>query len=205
MYKILTKLHTSKPGVFHIHMVKNADGEWVEYQAETKDEVELEALKLLKHIGCDDLRVIVEEPYYVDLQYEEDPDFNEQDEKAKVLGLIKHTGWGDLKISDNKPFSIDMIWGVREEVVVRHTITMITPENCVCEPMKLESIIPGSSRSLTVTFTEPVKSFHLIVNGEECLGIPPWIDYIYLTDTQGVFTFNSITNDYEVEIVVDAE
>lgn len=205
MYKILTKLHTSKPGIFHMHMVQNADKKWVEYQAETKDEVELEALKILKHVGCDDLRVIVEEPYYVDLQYEEDPDFNEEDEKAKVLGLIKHTGWGDLKISDNKPFSIDMIWGVKEEEVVRHTITMITPENCVCEPQMIENITPGTSHSLAVTFTEPVVSFHLIINGEECAGIPDWIDYIYLTDTQGVFTFNSINNDYEVEIVVDTE
>lgn len=205
MYKILTRLHTLKPGVFRFHMIQNEEGEWMDYQAETKEEAELEAIKILERVGCLDLKVVQEEPYYIDIKYDIDADFNEDNEEARALSLINYVGWGDLKISDNRPFSIDMIWGEREENKTRHYINITSPNICQCEPRYMDNIVPGSSRSTTITFVQPVESFHLIINGEKCDGIPSWIDYMYLSDTQGVLTFNGIKKDYEIEVIVDGE
>ena len=205
MYKIITRLHTTKPGVFRFHMIQNEEGEWIDYQAETKEEAELEAIKILERIGYLDLKVIQEEPYYIDINYDIDADFDEDDEKANVLSLINHVGWGDLKILDNRPFSVDMIWGEREESKVRHYINITAPNICQCEPRYMSDIVPGSSRSTTITFVQPIESFHLVINGKKCDGIPSWIDYMHLSDTQGILTFNGIENDYEIEIVVDGE
>lgn len=205
MYKILTRLHTLKPGNFHYHMVTDANGELVEFQAETKEEVEMEAIKILRHVGCMDLRVIEEHPYYVDIQYGTDEDFDYDNEEARALALVEYIGWGDLRISDNKPFSVDMIWGEREKDETRYTLSITGPESCVFEPNYIDNIIPGTSKVVGVTFTEPVKSFHFIINGERSECVPGWIDYTYISDQQCVLTFNAIDQNYEIQIEVDTE
>ncbi len=205
MYKILTRLHTLSPGVFRYHRVKNDQGKWVDFQAETKEEVEMEAIKLLKRVGCLDLKVIQEEPYYIDLDYSEDEDFDGEDEGARALAMLQYMGWGDLRISDNKPFSIDMIWGERPaEEEETYAITIMVPEGCAAEPTSIENIKKDTSRSAVITFAKPVEAFHLVIDGEQLnAGIPTWIDYEVLTDTMGVLTFKSITHSHVVEIVID--
>lgn len=205
MYKILTRLHTLSPGVFRYHLVKNDLGEYVEFQAETKEEVELEAIKLLKRVGCLDLKVIQEEPFYIDLDYSEDEDFDGEDEGAKALAMLQYMGWGDLRISDNKPFSIDMIWGERPaEEEELYAITIMVPEGCAVEPGAIENIQKDTSRSAVITFNKPVEAFHLVIDGEQLTtGIPTWVDYEPLTDEMGILTFKSITHSHVVEVVID--
>lgn len=206
MYKILTRLHTLKPGVFRFHMIQNDQGEWVEYIADSLDEVELEAIKILERVGALDLKVVQEEPYYVDVRYSEDEDFNPDNEEARALALLNYIGWGDLKISDNKPYTVDLHWGVREEEKKeKYYIDITSPIVCQFEPRYMDGIVEGSSRSTTITFIQPVDSFHLIINGEEVEGLPSWIEYMSLSDTQGVLTFKGITQNYDIEVVVDGD
>lgn len=205
MYKILTRLHTQSPGVFRYHMISDDAGHLSEFQAETLEEVELEVIKILEKVGCYDLRVVEEQPYYIDLEYSEDPDFNGENEAIAALKMLNFVGWKDLRISDNKPFAIELIWGTRpEEEGPYYTISIMAPEGTVVEPSYLEGIGEGCSRSAKITFPEDFNSFHFIIDGEESsTGIPEWIDYEPLNMNEGIITFQGINSDHVIEIVVD--
>lgn len=205
MYKILTRLHTQSPGVFRYHMISDDAGNLSEFQAETLEEVELEVIKILEKVGCYDLRVIEEQPYYIDLEYSEDPDFNGESEAAATLKMLNFIGWRELRISDNKPFSITLTWGTKpEEEGPYYTLTITAPETCVVEPNYIEGIGEGCSRSAKITFPEDFNSFHLIVDGDDTTsGIPEWIDYEPLTSNEGIITFQGINNNHVIEIVID--
>ena len=58
MYKIMTKLHTSRENVFAFHMVVNDKDEKVEYAVNTPEEAAITALKLLGRVGYEDLRIV---------------------------------------------------------------------------------------------------------------------------------------------------
>lgn len=78
MYKILTKLHTSTENIYALHTVKDEDGNMIEYEAETGIEAAQEALKLLGQIGYEDLRIVNDESYYLDLIYGQKPEDPEE-------------------------------------------------------------------------------------------------------------------------------
>ena len=78
MYKILTKLHTSTENIYALHTVKDEDGNMIEYEAETGTEAAQEALKLLGQIGYEDLRIVNDESYYLDLIYGQKPEDPEE-------------------------------------------------------------------------------------------------------------------------------
>ena len=74
MYKIMTKLHTSKENVFAFHMVINDEGDKVEYGVETPEEAAEMALTLLGKVGYEDLRIVDDKSYYLDLIYGKKPE-----------------------------------------------------------------------------------------------------------------------------------
>ena len=78
MYKILTKLHTSTENIYALHTVKDEDDNMIEYEAETGTEAAQEALKLLGQIGYEDLRIVNDESYYLDLIYGQKPEDPEE-------------------------------------------------------------------------------------------------------------------------------
>lgn len=67
MYKIMTKLHTTRENVFAFHMVYNDNNDLVEYAVNTPEEAAEEALKLLGRVGYEDLRIVNDDPYYLEL------------------------------------------------------------------------------------------------------------------------------------------
>lgn len=205
MYKILTRLHTQSPGVFRYHMISDDAGNISEFQAETLEEVELEVIKLLEKLGCYDLRIVVEQPYYIELEYNEDPDFIGEKEAATALKMLNFMGWGDLRISDNKPFSVELFFGKRpEEEGPYYTLSITAPENCLIEPALIEDIGPGCSKTAKITFPEEYTSFHILVDGkEQNSGIPDWIEYEPLSSTEGILTFQGINTNHTIEIVLD--
>lgn len=205
MYKILTHLHTQSPGVWRYHRVLNEDGNMVEFQVETLEEAELELTKVLETVGVYDARVISEQPYYVDIIYAEDDDFNGEDEELVALRMLNHMGWKDLRIADNKPFGIEVFFGTRpEEYADLYTLQIVAPDGCSVEPALIQDIPEGSSKTVLLTFAEPFKSFHLLIDGQEdTTGIPDWISYTSLSSTEGVLTFQGISDSHLIEIVLD--
>jgi hypothetical protein len=73
MYKIMTKLHTSRENVFAFHMGPNDQGEIVEYGVLTPTEAAAKALELLGKVGYEDLRIVDDKSYYLDLVYGKKP------------------------------------------------------------------------------------------------------------------------------------
>ena len=73
MYKILTKLHTVTDNVWRFHMVENDEGEEVEYQVATPKAAAEQALTLLGRVGYEDLRIVDDQSYYLDLIYGKKP------------------------------------------------------------------------------------------------------------------------------------
>ena len=73
MYKIMTKLHTSRENVFAFHMVTNDRDEIVEYAVGTPEEAAITALELLGRVGYEDLRIVDDKSYYLDLIYGKKP------------------------------------------------------------------------------------------------------------------------------------
>lgn len=205
MYKILTHLHTQSPSVHRYHMIQNDKGQWVDFQSESLEEVEAVAMDILKTIGCCDLTVVEEHPFYIDLTYKEDEAFTGEEEKEEALTMLQYLGWDDLKISDHKPFEINIVWGTKPEMEKpKYSIQLSSNVNCVIEPMAIEDIEENSSCGATVTFEQEAKSFHLVINGEEqTAGIPSWIKYTQLSTTSHQFTFNGVTTNYDIQIVVD--
>jgi len=73
MYKIMTKLHTSRENVFAFHMITNDQDEIVEYGVATPEEAATTALELLGKVGYEDLRIVDDKSYYLDLIYGKKP------------------------------------------------------------------------------------------------------------------------------------
>lgn len=73
MYKIMTKLHTSKENVYAFHMITNDSDEVVEYAVLTPEEAAATALELLGKVGYEDLRIVDDKSYYLDLIYGKKP------------------------------------------------------------------------------------------------------------------------------------
>jgi len=73
MYKIMTKLHTFKENVFAFHMCPNDRGEIVEYGVLTPEEAATTALELLGKVGYEDLRIVDDKSYYLELIYGKKP------------------------------------------------------------------------------------------------------------------------------------
>jgi len=73
MYKIMTKLHTMRENVFAFHMTVNDQDEVIEYGVLTPEEAAETAIQLLGKVGYEDLRIVDDKSYYIDLIYGKRP------------------------------------------------------------------------------------------------------------------------------------
>ena len=83
MYKVMTKLHTMRENVYAFHMITNEKGEKVEYEAETPEEAAETAISLLGRVGYEDLRIVDDKSYYIDLIYGKRPQPGPQDPRSR--------------------------------------------------------------------------------------------------------------------------
>lgn len=166
MYKIMTKLHTTRENVFAFHMVTNDKGETVEYSVTTLEEAADKALELLERIG-----------------------------------------YADLRIADDQSYYLDLIYGTKPVPEVKtYTVEIICPTGVTATPDLFTEVAENSTVRTQIDFEMPVKSFHLIIDGEEQkAGLPEWIEYNEISLLQGILTFTGITQDHIIEIVVDEE
>lgn len=203
MYKILTHMHTQSPSVHRYHRVKNDKGEWVDFQTDSLDDAREEVLNILKRVGNQDVTVVEDHPFYIDLYYGEDTEFSGEEEKVEALTMLQYLGWEDLKISDNKPFSIDLFWGVKPEMVPpTYTITIEANMEAQFEPAILSEVVEGSTCSTVMTLAQPCTKFHIIDNEEEFdAGLPEWIEYEEIDDLHGKFIFHGVTSDHNIHVI----
>lgn len=206
MYKILTHMHTQSPSIHRYHRIKNEAGEWEDFESDSLEEVEAVVLEILQRVGSQDITVVEQHPFYIDLYYEEDEEFVGVKEKEDALNTVKYRGWEDLKISDDKPFTLDLIWG---EIPVANPETYVIqingPDELIGQPIILEAIEQDKEVAIPLYFSKGVKVFHLIVDGQSMSnGIPEWIKYEHISDTSCILKLTNITSNHIIDIVVDA-
>lgn len=99
MYKILTKLHTVADNVWRFEMITNDKDEVVEYASMSKDEAAAKALELLGRVGYEDLRIMDDQSYYLDLIYGKKPI---PEPNLYILTYENISGYApDLEVIDN--------------------------------------------------------------------------------------------------------
>lgn len=206
MYKILTHMHTQSPSIHRYHRIKNEAGEWEDFESDSLEEVEAVVLEILQRVGSQDITVVEQHPFYIDLYYEEDEEFVGVKEKEDALNTVKYRGWEDLKISDDKPFTLDLIWG---EIPVANPETYVIqingPDELIGQPIIVEATEQDKEVAIPLYFSKGVKVFHLVVDGQSMSdGIPEWIKYEHISDTSCILKLINITSNHIIDIVVDA-
>lgn len=191
MYKIMTKLHTSKENVFGFHMVTNDNEEKVEYQVKTKEEAAETALDLLGRVGYEDLRIVDDQSYYLDLIYGKKPIPEENLYTLTIVGpSVLHA---ELKYDEPNVISYSMGEG--------NSIGEVINTSAV---LKVEGIKENETVSTRISFDIPVQSFHLVINDKEYkTGLPKWISYEEENKNTGILSFHGITRDYIIEVIID--
>lgn len=191
MYKIMTKLHTSAENVYAFHMATNDDGEIVEYKVETPEEAATTALELLGRVGYEDLRIVDDKSYYLDLIYGKKPT---PVENLYVLTFIGYPITNKIKV-ELEPI-VDDSMGVNPLPDVHK------PEDEWL--LKVDNVKENATVNVRVTFEEPVQSFHLIIDNKEYkTGFPDWILYKEYDEVSCQLSFTGITRDHKIEIVID--
>lgn len=203
MYKILTKMHTERDGVYRVYMIEDDKGCLVEYSTDNKDEVVSTALEILKRVGCADLKIVEDCPYYLEIKNVIDNNITTDDiEHAEEL--IEQVGYRDLYLINDADYDVQLIWGEKPETETPiYVVSLEAPEGMIVTPDFAEVEEHGSVE-VTVTSAEKMGPYHLIINGEECSsGIPSWITFELIDDYSGKAILSDITQDYNIIIVAD--
>lgn len=131
---------------------------------------------------------------------------NTAEEAAKqAMELLKEVGYSDLRIIDDQSYYLDLIYGKKPEPSENlYVLNFIEKEGVTITPNKVTDIKENSTVQVNIEFTEPIESFHLIIDEKEYkTGLPNWIKYEDLEEQKGVLYFTGITRDHLIEIVID--
>lgn len=203
MYRILTKLHTKSPGIYRVYMVRNEEGELVEYGTNDAREAAQIVHDVLSKIGYADLKIVDDRAYYVDIVDVVDHPITDEDVE-EALDLLSRVGYSDLDLLNEASYDVKFHWGNKPEEEPETYALNFEGEGVSFKEEYIDGILAGESRSTIITFDEIPEAFHLKINGEDYNdGIPQWIDYTSIDDYSGELTINDINQNYVIEIVID--
>lgn len=205
MYKIITKMHTLRDGIGRYHMVPDENGNLIEFATDDKEKAKSEALRILKKVGYNDLRIVDEQDFYIEIENVIDNNITVDDitEAEKILGNV---GYEDLYLTNDADYNISLIWGKKhEETIPTYTVRVEATTPIVVTPSETEVEEHGNVEVM-ISSAEKMRAYHLVINGEECIaGIPDWIEFELLDEYSGKAILKDITQDYTIVIVPDAE
>ncbi len=203
MYRILTKLHTKSPGIYRMYMIKNEEGELVEYGTNDAREAAHIVHDVLSKIGYADLKIIDDRAYYVDIVDVVDHPITDEDVE-QALDLLSHVGYSDLDLLNEASYDVEFHWGNRPEEEPEKYALNFEGEGVTFKEDFIDGILAGESRENKVTFDTPPQAFHFKINGEDYNeGIPEWIEYTTIDECSGILTINDINQNYVIEIIID--
>ena len=205
MYKIITKMHTLRNGIGRYHMVPDENGNLIEFATDDKEQAKSEALKILKKVGYNDLRIVDEQDFYIEIENVIDNNITDDDisEAEKILGNI---GYEDLYLTNDADYNINLIWGKKhEETTPTYTVRVEATTPIVVTPSETEVEEHGNVEVM-ISSAEKMRAYHLVINGEECIaGIPDWIEFELLDEYSDKAILKDITQDYTIVVVPDVE
>lgn len=205
MYKILTRMHTKRDGIYRFYMVEDSDGRFVEYSTDSLDEVRDTALMLLKQVGYLDLKIVEDKPYYVEIDNIIDNTIQSEDIN-KALEIMGQVGYEDLYLTNDATYGVQLIWGQKPMPEQKeYTVKVQGPVELNYQPITHIVSEGGGQLEIPLSFEKGVKVFHLIINGESLdKGVPDWIHYTHISDTEGSLILDNINQNYDIYIEVDA-
>lgn len=205
MYKILTRMHTKRDGIYRFYMVEDSDGRFIEYSTDSLDEVKDTALMLLKQVGYLDLKIVEDKPYYVEINNIIDNTIQPEDVN-KALEIMGQVGYEDLYLTNDATYGVQLIWGQKPTPEQKEYIVKVTgPVELNYQPITHIVSEGVAQLEIPLSFEKGVKVFHLIINGESFdKGVPNWIHYKHTSDTVGSLILDNINQNYDIYIEVDA-
>lgn len=200
MYKILTHLHTQSPGVYRFLA---AGGE--EFATEDINEAALIAKEVLKKVGYDDVKIIDDKEYYIEVTSHSIEEITD-DEITLLEKVLAEVGTNDISLSAVGDYDIEIKWGKRpEETIPTYTVDLIATEPLVVTPQHAE-VLEHDNVEVTITSEDRIGPYHLTINGELCdSGLPSWIQFELMGDKEGKATLLDITQNYIIEIIPDKD
>lgn len=208
MYKILIKLDTKNPSIYHFYQIKNDQGEMIDYATSSKDEAKIMTLELIKKFGYKQLKVVQDEPFYINIIPDNDFEPFNEEEINDMLKLLEFTGQDDLVLTKRSDYSLDFKWGLRPEKLIPTYTINFDGDNVEFSQTSFTDVLEDSSVINEITFLVPSPSFHLIVkydDKEESYGegLPEWIQYIPLSENKGQLILTGINKDYNITVHLD--
>lgn len=208
MYKILTKMHTQRDGIYQTYMILSQDKQMVEYATEDKEEAKQMALTLLKTVGYKDLRIVDDQDYYIDIINIQDNLISQEDEQD-AENLLGQIGYGDLYLSNDAQYDIDLIWGKKPEPAQdTFTATILDNGEITAAPWEITNIPIHGEAVFRIQPKDPesILGFHLFINGVACgTGIPEWLIVETFDDSTVSLTAKDITQDIVLSVQFDRE
>jgi hypothetical protein len=208
MYKIITKMHTLRDGVGRYHMILNDEGNLVEFATDDKEEAKLEALKILKKVGYNDLRIVDEQDFYIEVNNVIDNNITADDivEAEKILGKV---GYEDLYLTNDADYDIELKWGIKPEgEQTTFTVTIVDNGEITAVPWEITDIPEHGEVQFRIQPKDPdnILGFHLFINGVICdAGIPDWLGIETFDDSTVTLTVKDITQDIALSVQFDRE
>lgn len=206
MYKIITKMHTLRDGVGRYHMVPDESGKLIEFATDDKEQAKLEALKILKKVGYNDLRIVDEQDFYIEIENVVDNNITADDiiEAEKILGKV---GYEDLYLTNDADYDIELKWGIKPEgEQTTFTVTIVDNGEITAVPWEITDIPEHGEAQFRIQPKDPdnILGFHLFINGVICdTGIPNWLDIETFDDATVTLTVTDITQDIELLVQFD--
>lgn len=118
----------------------------------------------------------------------------ETEEAVKHAGrqLAKKVGTDDIRVVQDEDYYLKLIYGL-EPTPEPQTYSVIF--SGLEHPEEITDIIAGAN--ISTEYVKGLDDYHFIINGEEVLGLPEWMD---LQD--GILTLNNINQNYDIQIIL---
>lgn len=120
--------------------------------------------------------------------------------KQKALVVLRNVGYGDIRVVDEYLLEPNLI----KPEEGKYMVTITGPEGFEATPTLFDDVEKNSTIVSVFTFPTVIDAFHLIIDGVEFkTGLPAWIDCVEINDRSYEMTFNGITQNHNIEVVVD--
>ena len=106
--------------------------------------------------------------------------------------LAKKIGTNDIRVIQDEDYYLKLIYGLKPTPEPQ-TYSVIF--SGLEYPEEITDIVAGAN--ISTEYVKGLNDYHFVINGEEVLGLPEWME---LQD--GILTLNNINQNYDIQIIL---
>ena len=106
--------------------------------------------------------------------------------------LAKKVGTNDIRVIQDEDYYLKLIYGLKP-IPEPQTYSVIF--SGLEYPEEITDIVAGAN--ISTEYVKGLDDYHFVINGEEVLGLPEWME---LQD--GILTLNNINQNYDIQIIL---